>query len=274
MSGKPYVVFDEWQNISPDVESMLKSLTTGVPHTRRELYTTAKTITLTCDASIVLTSNSNPTKQAATGRRMFVFPVAPRQAGVGEKVYQSTGGHLLPALMSKRSAIWRELLANLVACVVALHRTDPATKTSLSMADFGVFVERIAGYEGWADEADQLFVRVAGRQEQQTADTQMLAELLPLVFEDVPSIQGKFLSAGEWVDYYQAVLGEHDAERRKKINTNYVGYVFKVFSDLFTRRFGLEVETDKHTKTKRYAMRMPSQSNVTVIGGIAVMEAA
>lgn len=274
MSGKPYVVFDEWNNVSKEVESTFKSLTTGVPHSRRELYTTAQVVTLPCDASIVLTSNANPTKQVATGRRMFVIPVAPRQDALGDKVFQSMGDYLIPALMAQRGTIWRELLADLTACVIALNKTNPDTKTSLSMADFGVFVQRVASYEGWSDEADRLFVQVATQQEQQTADTQMLAELLPQVFEFAPDLQGKFLTATEWVAHYQAVLGNFELERKGKINTNYVGYVFKTFSDLFTRCFGLEVEEDKHKKIKRYAMSMQKSSSVIVMRGDSKEEAA
>jgi hypothetical protein len=50
--------------------------------------------------------------------------------------------------------------------------------------------------------------------------------------------------------------------------------VFKTFSDLFTRCFGLEVEEDKHKKIKRYAMSMQKSSSVIVMRGDSKEEAA
>jgi Virulence-associated protein E len=260
MTGTPFVVFDEWDKVSKDVEKAFKHLTTGGKHKRRELYTTAEVVELGCTASIMQTTNSNPTREAATSRRNLVIPVAARQQEVGECVFHSVGDHLLPELMSMRQAVWLELLSDLSACVVALHKTDPATKTSFSMSDFGVFVQRIANYEKWGDAAHQMFMTTERKQEQQTADTQVIAELLPELLSSSPDLQGKFYTAKEWAEHFQHVIAEHDIDRRRMVNTNYVAYKFKTLADLYRRRFGLQEVENKHTKIKTYALSLPVET--------------
>jgi hypothetical protein len=260
MTGTPFVVFDEWDLVSKDVEKAFKHLTTGGKHKRREYYTTAQVIELMCDATIIQTTNSNPTREAATSRRNLVVPVAARQQEVGDRVFQSIGDHLLPELMSMRQAVWLELLSDLSACVMALHNTDPATKTSFSMSDFGVFVQRIADHEKWGEDAHQMFMATERKQEEQTANTQLLAELLPVLLTISPDLQGKFYTAREWAEHFQHVIAEHDIDRRRKVNTNYVSYMFKTFVDLYSRRFGLQEVENKHTKIKSYALSLPVET--------------
>jgi hypothetical protein len=260
MTGTPFVVFDEWDKVSKDVEKAFKHLTTGGKHKRREYYTTAQVVELSCDASIMQTTNSNPTREAATSRRHLVIPVAARQQEVGEKVFQSVGDHLLPELMSMRQAVWLELLSDLSACVVALHKTDPATKTSFSMSDFGVFVQRIADHEKWGDAAHLMFTTTERKQEEQTADTQVIAELLPELLSSRPDLQGKYCTAKEWAAHFQAVISEHDIDRKRKVTPNYIAYIFKTFSDLYRRRFGLRQVENKHTKIWSYALSMPVET--------------
>jgi ribosomal protein L37AE/L43A len=260
MTGVPFVVFDEWSNIPKEVEKAFKHLSTGGKHRRRELYTTSTVVELGCDASIMLTTNANPTKEVATSRRFIVVPVAARQTVVGERVFSSTGEHLLPELMSLREDIWVELLSDLSACVLALHHTDPATKTSFSMADFGVFVQRIANYEGWGETAHRMFISTEKKQEQQTADTQALAALVPEFFRFRCSDEGKFYTAREWSDNFLSVIPENDRELRSKVTANYVSWVFKAYADLYQRRFGLQEGKDLHTKTKTYSLRLPQDT--------------
>jgi hypothetical protein len=262
MTGRPFVVFDEWSQIPKGVEKEFKSLTTGGTFKTRELYTTSTVVELSCDAAVMTTTNANPTREVATSRRFMVVPVAPRQLAAGEKVYSSTGEFLLPELMAIRSVIWTELLADLSACVLALHATDPATKTSFSMADFGVWVQRIADHEGWGDAAHQMFTAVEKKQEQQTIETQPLAELLPEYFRSCPTHQGKFFTAREWCAHFQSVIPETDGELRRKVTANYVRYIFKIHADLYRRRFGLAEDIDRHAKLKLFALRLPKHAPV------------
>lgn len=258
MTGVPFVVFDEWDAIPKEVEKAFKHLTTGGKHRRRELYTTSSIVELSCDATIMLTTNSNPTREVATSRRFLVIPVAPRQKEAGERVFHSVGDHLLPRLMAARNAIWSELLADLSACVLALHNTDAATKTSLSMADFGVFVQRIAEYEDWGDLAIQMLLTTEKKQEQQSAEKQVIAELLTELFVNNPGMQGHFYTAHQWADHLQTVISEHDYDNKRKVTPNYVNYTFKTFADLYKRLFMMTDKFNLRTKIKEYALQMPA----------------
>jgi ribosomal protein L37AE/L43A len=257
MTGQPLVVFDEWSSIPKEVEKELKSLTTGGTFKTRELYTTSTVVELSCDAAVMMTTNANPNKQVAISRRFIVVPVAARQTAAGDEVYSSTGECLLPSLMAIRGEIWMELLADLSGCVLALHNTDPTTKTSFSMADFGVFVMRIANHEGWGDMARKMFIAVEKKQEQQTIESQPLAALIPEYFSCCANHEGRFFSAREWCAHFHSVIPDTDVELRRKVTANYVGYVFKVHADIYTRQFGLELGEDAHTKIKLYGLRLP-----------------
>jgi hypothetical protein len=190
MTGSPFVVFDEWDEVTKPVEAAIKHLTTGGKHKRRELYTTSKVVELSCDAAVMVTTNANRMRQVGSARRFLVIPVAARQKELGERVYQAEGEHLIPQLMTARTKVWCELLGDLAACVLALHHTDPATKTSFSMSDFGVFVQRIADYEGWGDDAHRLFVRAEKKQEDEAAQSQVLVDLFSQLLTEAPIMLG------------------------------------------------------------------------------------
>jgi hypothetical protein len=264
MSGTPFAVFDEWSSVSKGVEKTFKSLSTGGVFQTRELYTTSTMVDLPCDAAVILTSNCNPTREIATSRRFLVVPVAPRQTMAGDKVYNSTGDYLLPNLMNLREDIWEELLSDLGACVLALHNSSPATRTSFSMADFGVWVQRIADYEGWGDAAEEMFLTVEKKQEQQTASTQALASLIPEYFFACPDDQGEFYTARQWATNFQQVIDPHEKELSNKINTSYIQHILKVYEDLYTRKFRMKIDQDKHTKINRYALWLPVPDDVEI----------
>ncbi len=257
MTATPFVVFDEFDKVGTDVEKTFKNLTTGGKHRRRELYTTSHVIELSCDATVILTTNADPLREAASMRRFLVIPIAPRQMEAGEQVYSAVGEHLLPSLMAKRESIWAELLDDLSACVLALHNVPAATiKTSFSMADFGVFVQRIATFEKWGMEAERMFLATEKKQEEQAADHQVLAELLPELLASSPDLQGNFYSAREWADYFQGMISDYDHARKSKVTFSYVNYIFKTWADLYRRKFGLEERINSHTKTKQYSLRL------------------
>ena len=256
MTDTPYVVFDEWDNLTKEVENSFKHLTTGGKHRRRELYTTSKVVELSCDAAVFLTTNSNPMKQAGTSRRYIKLPIGPRQTRPGEKVFRSTSDYLLPTFMEHRTRLWLDLIADLASCVLALNSTEPSTKTSFSMSDFGVFVQRVATYEGWGDEAAQLLIKAEHQQDKQAAEALRLGTLIPELLRFNPSLQGKFLPAREWADYLQQLIPEHDRETRERVVSSYITHILKVHSEVFRRTCGMEIGYDKHDEVRTYSFRL------------------
>ena len=192
MTGVPYVVFDEWDKIDHRTENAFKQLVTGGRHKRRELYTTAKVIELACDAASFLATNANPMKQAGTSRRYIVLPIAPRQQAPGERVFRSASESLIKSFLAVRTEMWLDLIADLASCVCALAPTDPHTQTSFSLSDFGVFVQRVADYEGWGSDASKLFVDTERQQQEQAAKALTLGTLIPELLTTCPNLQGHF----------------------------------------------------------------------------------
>jgi len=264
MSGTPYVVFDEYDTPSKQVELAMKYLTTGGADNRRKYYETYHTVELPCEATVMLTSNSNPIRQPGGSRRMFVIPVAPRQSESGPRTYKSMGSDITPKLMGKRSEWWLELLGDLANCVLAHHATDAATETVLSMADFGVFVERTAQHEGWGDEARAMFTKINESQEDQSAQSRVVLELLTELLMNKPLLQGNALTAGAWANHLQTLIPEYDLERKRKVNTSFVAWEIKAFSELFASRLNLTQDKNRRTKVKTYSFRLPMEKVVAI----------
>jgi hypothetical protein len=170
------------------------------------------------------------------------------------------GDHVIPTLMNTRADLWMELLGDLAGCVLALHKTDPATRTSFSMADFGVFVQRIANFEGWSDDARKLFAQTEEAQEEQAAESQDLFDLMTELLVTSPELQSKYLSARKWADHIQAILPDYDADRKRKVNKGYISWALKANKELYRHRLGMATDDDRHTKIKTYAFKLPSEA--------------
>jgi hypothetical protein len=195
---------------------------------------------------------------------MFVIPVVPRQSDDGSRKYLAMGAHITPKLMANRSAWWLELLGDLANCVLAHHATDAATETILSMADFGVFVERTAQYEGWGAEARAMFTKINERQEDQSAQSRVVLELLTELLMNKPVLQGKALTAAAWAGHLQTLIPEYDLERKRKVNTGYVAWEIKAFSELFASRLNVIEDKIRRTKVKTYSFRLPLEKVVEI----------
>ena len=256
MTGTPFVAFDDWDDVSKPVESAFKQFSTGGRSKRRELYTTADVVELSCDAIVMITSNGNPLKQPGSARRFFMIPVAPRQRKTGDEVYQSMGEHILPELMKNRHDVWLGLLGDLAACVVALNHSRSDTRTSLSMADFGTFLQRIAQYEGWGAHARELVLGLERRQEQQAADNEDLLAVFEELLRKKAGLQQKALTAKDWATHLQEVVPAYDAKLKAKVNVGYVSQVLTRFRDLYERRLGMQVVMDAHRKINSYAFTL------------------
>jgi ribosomal protein L37AE/L43A len=268
MSGTPFVVMDEWDTPSKQVELALKYLSTGGADNRRKYYETYHTVELPCEATVMLTSNSNPMRQPGGSRRMFVIPLAPRQSDGGARKYLAMGEHITPKLLANRSGWWLELLGDLANCVLAHHATDSATETVLSMADFGVFVERTAQHEGWGVEARAMFNIINERQEDQSAQSRVVLELLTELLIKKPVLQGKSLTAAEWTEHLQTLIPDYELERKRKVNKSYVAYEIRTFSELFVSRLNMVEDRIRRAKVNIYSFRLPVEK-VLEIGAAA-----
>ena len=262
LQSGPFVGIDDWDKVSPEVESAFKHLTTGGTHKRRELYTTSQMVELPCTASIFLSANLNPMRAAGTSRRTIKVPVASRQHAVGEEVYLSLSDYLIPEFLKHRTTLWLDLVADLLVVVKALAQTDPATKTSFSMADFGTLVQRTANYEGWGTEATAMFKQLGAKQDEAAVQSLLLGSLLPLVLRDPDyryEVSDGWRTAEEWTRLLLLKVDENDVESRRKITTHYVATMLKLHQEIFERKLGMETDYNKTTKIHRYKFTLPDE---------------
>lgn len=263
MSGTPLVVWDEWDEPCKEVETALKTLTTGAQDSRRQLYETSKVVELSCDAAVITTSNSNPIRQAGGSRRVIVIPVAPRVGPVvdgaeaDDEKYKSMGAYLRPFLQTKRDAMWKELISDLARCIIAMANTPADTRTVFSMADFGVFAQRCANDEGWGDEARELFRWVNAQQEGQQAENRVILSLLTERLRKNHNLIGQWMSAKDWTTALHDVIPGYDRGLQNRVNKAFFAYETKTFKDLFEKQLGMKLDQNKHLKITLYSFNPP-----------------
>lgn len=255
MIGVPYAAFDEWDSSNQEVERKLKSLSTSPWEKRRELYTTCDQVTLECEAEVMLSTNSNPARKAATSQRLLLFDVASRQDGKREKAFKSLGMELGPAFIEHRDEIWTELVG-MLANVMRTFYLMEIQATHFRMADFGCFFQSVAEHEGWGKEADEMLSEMQDRQISLALDKSLVANLLQEMFRKAPLTQGQFHTARNWAGLLGQYIAENDKDAKAKLTPSYLGHVLSVNADIFKEGFRMQVQEDKHNGN-RYAFWLP-----------------
>jgi hypothetical protein len=260
MIGVPYACFDEWDSSNQEVERKLKSLSTSPWEKRRELYTTSDQVTLECEAEVILSTNSNPARRAATSQRLLLFDVAPRQENRREKAFKSLGMELGPTFMEHRDEIWTELVG-ILANVVRTYYQMEIQPTHFRMADFGSFFQSVAEHEGWGTDAEGMLSEMQDRQISLALDKSIVANLLREMLGSAPLNQGRFYSAKKWVGLLSQYIAENDKEARAKLTPSYLGHVLSINEELFREVFRMQKQLDKHDG-HAYAFWLPGNDAV------------
>jgi hypothetical protein len=258
MIGVPYACFDEWDSTNQEVERKLKSLSTSPWEKRRELYTTYDQVTLECEAEVMLSTNANPARKAATSQRLLLFDVAARQEGKRDKSFKSLGMELQPLFMKRRDEIWTELVGMLANLMRTCYRME-IQATHFRMADFGSFFESVAIEEGWGEEAGDMLSEMQDRQISLALDKSIVANLLQEMLSAAPLIQGKFYTAKMWVGLLSQYIVENDKEAKNKLTPSYLAHVLSINEDLFKEGFHMQKAENPHDGHK-YAFWLPGSN--------------
>jgi hypothetical protein len=243
MIDVPFACFDEWDSSNAAVEKKLKSLATNAFEKRRELYTTFNTITMECQAAVMLSTNANPAKKAATSQRLLLFDVNPRQKNRRDKDFESLGMVLQPEFMEHRDEIWTELVGTL-ANVVRTFWDMELLPTHFRMADFGSFMSSVATVEGWGDDADRMLSEMQDRQITLAVEKSIVANLLRELFANTTHYQGVFRTAKEWAGILHTYVEDNDHEVKNKITASYLGHVFAVQETILKETYSMKKEED------------------------------
>lgn len=257
MSSAPLILLDEWETVDRAVEAQFRVMLTGGTDKRRELYTTSNQIELPCKAAVILTSNASPIRTAATSRRFITIPVAARQGSTGEAAYQSIGASVLPGFLAQRGALWAELIGDLHGILRRLPKTDPHTKTSFSMSDFGVLTQRCADAEGWGNECREMFWTLERAQEDHVVEHSFYMQLIADHLARQPSDVDVFYTAAEWCNKLVSLIPERDREGLQKLTKNCFGQTMKLQASTYRNRLGMRTASDDlgPTKVNRYSFR-------------------
>ena len=174
-----------------------------------------------------LSTNLNPTQNAATGSRQLMFSVASRQASYDDEAYAGQGMVIVPELLKHRNDIWSELVSDLVSVVESMNCDRSQYRTGFRMADFGTFMLICADNEGWYDEAKAMLKQMAGMQTAQVGERNLFIRVLSEYLLAIKSAEGQYKTVREWAAELIDQIPGADFDARKKMNANYIRYMLK-----------------------------------------------
>ena len=109
-----------------------------------------------------------------------------------------------------------------------------------------------------------MFTKINERQDDQSAQSRIVLELLTELLTNRPGLQGTALTAADWTDHLQTLIPEYDLERKRKVNKNHVAWEIKAFSELFASRLNMVEDIIRRTKVKIYSFRLPLEKVVEI----------
>jgi hypothetical protein len=221
---KIYAGFDEYDSTDPAIEKAFRSWCTRQWAERRELYTTFGKARRALARGMGLSTNFNPTLNAATGSRQLMFQVSPRQTTYGDKAYLGQGTVLIPGFMKVRDLIWSELIADLCRVVEAYGETKDWSKvvTGFRMADFAQLMLICAESEGWVDEADDMLRQMSDTQTHQMGERNLFIRLLTEYLLERPEMEGQYHTMSEWTAILSDRILQTDRQAKQILTINYV----------------------------------------------------
>jgi hypothetical protein len=171
-----------------------------------------------------LSTNFNPTLNAATGTRQLMFQVSPRQTSYGDKAYLGQGTVLIPGFMKVRDAIWSELIADLCRVVEAYGETKDWSKvsTGFRMADFAQLLLICADSEGWKQEADDMLKQMSDTQTHQMGERNLFIRLLADYLLANRHEEGQYKTLSDWTAVLSDTILGADRKAKEILNVNYV----------------------------------------------------
>ena len=265
-----YCAFDEYEATDAAMEKAFKSWCTRSFSARRELYKTWNTSVRPLARGMAVSTNYNPSRDVATGRRQLMFSVRSRQDSMDEEAFKSLGADLYPEFMKHRNAIWSEIVADLRAMVVHVANTTVWPHTSFSMSDFGTLMLVGASQEGWGAEARNMLLQMQGTQLKELANKHVLVNLMTDFLITHPVRQGKFYRLGEWQELLRMQAPFNDKSISAVLTDGQLKKMFTgTSSDIMKSSFIMHEGMDKKYKQKTYSFDLLTPEEGVLGGGSA-----
>jgi hypothetical protein len=218
-ANRLYAGFDEYDSSNHEMESAFRSWCTTMTYETRKLYTEFDKAIAVLARGASLSTNYNPIKESATGRRQLTFFVATRDKASG---YRSPAMDIWQEFDRKSDDLWSEVIADLMVIVNGLAEV-PVLATSHSMADYAVFMKRCAVHEGWGEDCDRILQELDVLQQGVIADKSFWVEMVLRVLTRHPELVGTPHTATEWCDWMREATNILDRDTMSRINERKFG---------------------------------------------------
>jgi hypothetical protein len=158
VTGDAFVGIDNADANVPWLDDKLAVVATGGMLKRRLLYTTNQLVEFPITAFVGITSRTPHFRREDVADRLLLFHVERLETFGAE-------GELLSELTAQRDVLMTELVGQLQRVLSALHTNKGKSySTSFRIADFAMFVLRVADAEDRLAEAEAMFERLAQEQ--------------------------------------------------------------------------------------------------------------
>jgi hypothetical protein len=253
-SFRLYAGFDEYDSGSHEMESAFRSWCTTMFYETRKLYTNFEMAVAPLARGASLSTNYNPAKEAATGRRQLTFFVKERPVQDG---YRSPAADLWPEFDRLAPELWAEVIADLRVITKGLAEIEPMN-VSHSMSDFAVFMRRCARFERWEDDAVRILNDLNELQQQVLADKSFWANMIMTVVYAHPELVGELHTAKEWCNWMREVTNPADRDTQSRIVEGKFGlYCSRSGRATMERAVGMKIPDGKIHNAVQYLFTPP-----------------
>jgi hypothetical protein len=257
-----FLAIDNTTGVPKGIRSLICQTVTGFRVTRRQLYTTMGQVQRTSTATLAVAGITKMLNETETSNRSIDIHIKerPSQNNISEQDLHNEIDWGRPDLMG-------ELLVRTQMVLKALHaERDYTPKTSLRLAGFASVLLRVARHEGWEAEAKELIAIWHEEQEESALEGEDVAQILVLWISRSDwkpvTLSGQQLNRELCAIAAANSMGQTSWEGRPQ----WLGIRLQRSVSSYRRRFGLEIVSDKHTKSNRYRFA-PTEEQLSLLRG-------
>ncbi len=255
-----FLAIDNTTGIPKRIRALICQTVTGFQVTRRELYTTMGQVKRPSTATLAVAGITKVLNETETSNRSIDIHIKerPPENNVSEQDLHND-------IDAGRADLMGELLFRVQMVLKALHAEREYTpKTSLRLAGFASILLRVARHEGWEEEAKDLIATWHEEQIEAALEGEDVAQILVL-WMSRPEWKPVTLSTEQLNHEMCAVAAANSmGETSWEGKPQWLGIRLQRSISSYRRRFGLQIVSDKHTKSNRYRFA-PTEEQLSLL---------
>ncbi len=244
-----YIAYDNVNYISPDIKDLLCQAATGLTVRRRELFTTMGQVEHPAVATIGISGITSVLTEVEQNNRSLVLKMEKRRS------FQSAVD-LMAELDSRRDELMTEIIERVRMVLTAIDaQRDYKPAVNVRLADIATFLLRVSKHEGWENQARELLTAWDDEQSSAAMEDDDVGQLFTYVLRN-PDFKPAWLPSSEFKDLLvrtgrmkQVSMGLWVNKAPKTLATTLVRN-----EGAYAMRYGLEIQTDKHTKNRVFRL--------------------